>query len=224
MILRIFIFLQEFISQEKRGEKLTFYNPKKSIIKENLGIGCHRLNRLAKLLFKDKSFGKLPICYTNFLKYYCLTCNDIGIRSKRNDVCNCCSKFRNILSTGTNKEKKDEILEEWKKHLEESNYRRKVYKEFKNNPPKNCLVISYDYKMNIALPHLLWQPNIIYYKRKKKICCFDIVNEHEDLSNIYLYDEIYVGKTCNEIITMLENFLQKYKKKNLDLVVFSDNV
>jgi hypothetical protein len=108
-------------------------------------------------------------------------------------------------------------------HLEDANKRRKVYKEFCTDPPKNSLVISYDYKMNLALPHLLWQPNIIFYKRKKKILCFNIFNENKTNSEVFLYDEVYGGKTCNEIITMIEKFLNNFKNKNLDLYIFSDN-
>jgi hypothetical protein len=130
-----------------------------------------------------KLSGKLPICLPTFLKYFYSTCSDIGLRNKRNDVCNTCTKFRNLLHGGTSVENKEKIYEEWKIHLEDANKRRKVYKEFCTDPPKNSLVISYDYKMNLALPHLLWQPNIIFYKRKKKILCFNIFNENKTNSD-----------------------------------------
>jgi hypothetical protein len=100
-------------------------------------------------------------------------------------------QFRNLISYGGTKEKLDLLREEWKAHLEEATTGRRIYKNDISQTlmVQNVLLISFDFKQNIALPCCTWQSNILYYKRKWNINVFNIVEESKDLHHIYLFDE-----------------------------------
>lgn len=122
----------------------------------------------------QKLEGELPFSYPTFRTYF-----DVELKSNKNDVCNFCTKMRKFGST-----KAEEMHKIWNEHLEDAAFRRNIYKTDIRNISnfQNTLVISFDYKQNITLPHTNWQPNILYYKRKWNVNCFNIV--HFAIKNI----------------------------------------
>lgn len=133
--------------------------------------------------------------------------------------------FRNSIAAGGTKTKLDMIHNDWKQHLEEATSRRIIYKQditvIAKDP--NVVVISFDYKQNIALPSCTWQSNILYYKRKWNINVFNIVDEAKDQHHIFLYDERQGTKSANEIASMLSSFLKSYINRNFHLICYCDN-
>jgi hypothetical protein len=61
----------------------------------------------------------------------------------------------------------------------------------------------------------------LYYKRKFNVHVFNLVEETKQKNHVYLYDEIHGKKSANEIITILDSFLQNIQGP--DLVIYADN-
>jgi len=177
--------------------------------------------------------GKFPVSYPTFVYYFSIACPEIQLKSLKKDCCNYCLKIRNQLLHGNSKQKSEHLRKQWNNHLEEAIKRRNIYKTdiSINAACSNTLVLSFDYKQNLALPITTWQACMLYFKCKWNVNCFNIVKEgssfeeHEatEKHDFYLYDERHGSKSANEIITMLFEYLKPHFNSGKHLIFYCDN-
>jgi hypothetical protein len=142
------------------------------------------------------------ICKNTFVIWFDITCPDVLVKSNKVDVCNFCLKYKSLIRS----EKTQTLLDKYKKdltdHIKESQFRRITYKNDINTSSllneDKILVISFDFKQSIAVPTLQHQANLLYFKRKFNVNCFNLVNETKGEHNIFCYGETSGDKTADE--------------------------
>jgi hypothetical protein len=169
----------------------------------------------------EKFLSKNVISLNTFKKYFNIKCPDIILKTSKFDVCNKCIYLKNLIRNKKNTSKLDEYKKELYDHIKDAQFRRIQYQTDCKN--KNVLCISFDFKQAIQIPTLVHQANMLYFSRKFNIYCFNIVHETKGEHNIRLYGENKSNKSIDEILTMIDTFIEQYKNKNLDLIFYADN-
>jgi len=83
-------------------------------------------------------------------------------------------------------------------------------------------VVSFDYKQCVTLPNEVHKSGMNYFKRNININFFGVVSENFNENNNFIYYENNGGKSSNEIITILLNYIKRIQPIE-NLIFYCDN-
>lgn len=169
---------------------------------------------------EDRQNRNLPFAHlTKFSRIFNEEYN-ISFFSPKKDQCDLCESYKH--ATG---EEKQNIEEEYNKHLKEKKLSRKEKDKMAHDANDNLNVAVYD--LQAVLPVPKGPASMFYYKTKLNCYNFTISDLHAKNVDCYFWTELDGNRGANEIGSCVLQYLQDLVEKNagndLHVVFYSDN-
>lgn len=139
----------------------------------------------------------------------------------------CCSLKQTIKDNQVDKEKKEQATNDLEVHL---NLAKEARQSYSQNTAKEDgkSVLSWDYAENIMLPILEETPSTFFFKTRRKIELFGIVNEEitaeGSIQTNFVIDECFkLKKDANSVISILDFYLKENIAPGISLILYTDN-
>lgn len=139
----------------------------------------------------------------------------------------CCSLKQTIKDNQVDKEKKEQATNDLEVHL---NLAKEARQSYSQNTAKEDgkSVLSWDYAENIMLPILEETPSTFFFKTRRKIELFGIVNEEitaeGSIQTNFVIDECFkLKKDANSVISILDFYLKENIAPGTSLILYADN-
>lgn len=192
-----------------------------------------RKNTDAKFLPPDVTVTKLYEMYVkeyqqpvSITKYKQIFYSKFNLRTKtlKKDTCNKCDSFKMKIDNEKNDEKKRELIEQHKQHLDEAEnaqkMRRNDFKTAKEINEVECL--TFDLEKTLPLPRI--PTSIVFYKRQLWVYNAGVHSGKNDRGYCYIWAEDVAGRGAQEVGSCLIKHVQNYLKPEVKyLILWSDS-
>ena len=185
------------------------------------------MEEICKVYCEANATTDNPLSWGAFYKFYTDQFDAIQKLRHKSDFCDSCCKFNLILiSKNSTPEVKQEAQENKTEHLNKVERARKAYNTYRLHTAlqNDKFVLSFDYAENILLPSLVETPGIFYFKTRRKLDLFGIINEGTKMQANFIIDEGFkISKGPDSVISMLHYYLMKNIPKDSSIILYSDN-
>ncbi|CAG9771476.1 unnamed protein product [Ceutorhynchus assimilis] len=187
----------------------------------------------AKFLPPDVTVTKMYEMYTrecqqpvSITKYKQIFYSKFNLRTKelKKDTCNKCDSLKMKIENEKNDEKKRELTEQHKQHLDEAEnaqaLRREDFRTAKEMDDYECL--TFDMEKTLPLPRI--PTNIVFYKRQLWIYNTGVHSGKDDRGYCYVWAEGDAGRGAQEVGSCLIKHVQNNLKPEVEhLILWSDS-